>query len=153
MKSIQSSHVPSTNDHEVNQFYGSTNPGGDKVCFHGSKCWLKDCKYKHAPGHKPAKDPRDTTCAKCQRKGHSQAQRGKCFRCGATDHIYRALLITLRTLLLLRLEGEKVQSYQGVQVTAPGKVMYHFNSEVRGAVAEPGTIRLVPSRFTSEKSA
>ena len=151
MKSIQSSHVPSTNDHEVNQFYGSTNPGGDKVCFHGSKCWLKDCKYKHAPGHKPAKDPRDTICAICQRKGHLQAQCGKCFRCGASDHI--ALYCPENPAARLEDEKDTVRSYQGVQVTAPNNVMYHFNSEVKGAVAEPGTICLVPSRVASGKSA
>ena len=25
----------------------------DKPCSHGAKCWLTNCKFKHAPGHKP----------------------------------------------------------------------------------------------------
>jgi len=139
-----------TQDSHVNQLYGSTKPGGEKMCFHGAKCWLKDCKFKHASGHRPAKDPRDQTCAKCQRKGHSQAQCGKCFRCGSPDHIAPDCPKNPKS----RLEGEQgsVQSYQGVQVTAPNEVMYHFNSEVKGAVTEPGTICMVPSRVSSENS-
>jgi hypothetical protein len=138
-------------DTRVNQLYGSTKPGGEKICFHGAKCWLKDCKFKHASGHRPAKDPRDQTCAKCQRKGHSQAQCGKCFRCGSPDHIAPDCPKNPKS----RQEGEQntVQSYQGVQVTAPNDVMYHFNSEVKGAVTEPGTICLVPSRVSSKNSA
>ena len=62
----------------------------DKMCSHGKKCWLKDCKYKHEKGHRPAQDPKTIKCGTCERMGHSAAQCGKCYRCGSSDHSYRA---------------------------------------------------------------
>ena len=121
------------------------------MCNHGAKCWLKECKFKHAPGHRPAKDPRDQTCSKCHRKGHSQDQCGKCFRCGSSDHIAPNCPKNTRS----RQEGEQgsVRSYQGVQVSAPNDVMYHLKSEVVGPVTSRGTICLVPSRVSKENIA
>ena len=71
----------------VNQNAAVTAKG---VCSHGKKCWLKDCKYTHDKGHKPAPDPKTLKCATCERMGHTADQCGKCYKCGAADHSYRS---------------------------------------------------------------
>ena len=51
-----------------------TSTGSTKDCPHGSKCWLTNCKFRHAAGHVPAANPRDTTCTTCGRTGHESMQ-------------------------------------------------------------------------------
>ena len=64
-------------------------PKSDRKCNHGKKCWLKDCKYQHEKGHKPAQDPTTVKCSTCERMGHNASQCGKCYRCNSPDHSYR----------------------------------------------------------------
>ena len=68
---------------------GAKTGKSDKLCSHDAKCWRKDCKYKHSPGHVPAQDPKSMTCSKCSTKGHSAEQCGKCFKCGSADHKWK----------------------------------------------------------------
>lgn len=101
---------------QVKQLQASATSSTDKsktstaMCVHGDKCWLTDCKYKHKPGHKPATNPKNYTCATCGKKGHKSSECGKCYRCGDPNHIASACPEKGRA------EGQKAAPFQGAQV-------------------------------------
>ena len=77
-------------------------------CKHQEKCWIKNCPYKHASGHVPARNPFTNPCTKCNKKGHTEEECGKCYACKSEKHLYKDC-----PKRATRAEGQK-SPYQGI---------------------------------------
>jgi hypothetical protein len=127
-----------------------TSTGSTKDCTHGAKCWLTNCKFRHAAGHVPAANPRDSTCTTCGRAGHESRQCGKCFKCGSSDHMYNNCPERKRG------EGQKVtQGLQMATIISPRNPdnpkrypIFNNFSEV-----QPSTVKLVDDDNEDDKQA